>query len=351
MASQSLQYDKEWAESLIGLRVKVPEYWWVALRGRKLHDGKIASFDESNQKWMFVCDSDPKEPYAMAYPGILEYADQTASTYPDFDPYLTAEPVLQFGDEEGAVQQGETHFRKTHHEHWNKIDEENPAAGRRIDPIPWTGGDKQFSVDIDRDRIEEFKDQRGEIKYEKLFIYALPQFRGREETEDLFTWQAARMRNYMLKIVKDADKPYKPRYYKPNQQKVITNNHVARFYGCLLAKMLSGYPSNEQAFSTRDSFDAVEPIKRAMTLDAMKELTRCLHYGDDWIDEDWADYEDAQVAPDEGTAIHRRKFAMVEEAYNKRWQELLKFGKWLISLLSTPVTPSNICSMGRQQHC
>ena len=59
MASQSLQYDKEWAESLVGLLVMVPEYWWVAHRGRNLHNGKISSFEESQQKWMFVCDLDP----------------------------------------------------------------------------------------------------------------------------------------------------------------------------------------------------------------------------------------------------------------------------------------------------
>jgi hypothetical protein len=41
----------EWAESLIGLSMKVPDYWWDDCKSHKLHDGKIDSFDIQNQKW------------------------------------------------------------------------------------------------------------------------------------------------------------------------------------------------------------------------------------------------------------------------------------------------------------
>ena len=92
----------------------------------------------------------------------------------------------------------------------------------------------------------------------------------------------------MTMIIEDPVKQYKPRYYKAG--KTITTNLVARFYGALLARMLSGNPSNSQMFSTREIFDAVEPVKNSLTLDAMKDLTRCLHFADDWEDtedEEW----------------------------------------------------------------
>jgi hypothetical protein len=31
----------EWAESLIGLSMKVPQNWWVGCSGYNLHDGRI----------------------------------------------------------------------------------------------------------------------------------------------------------------------------------------------------------------------------------------------------------------------------------------------------------------------
>ena len=71
--------------------------------------------------------------------------------------------------------------------------------------------------------------------------WALPRF-GDGDNEDLFEWQAARIRNYMTKLVKEED--YTPRFYKPNKGKVITGDHVARYYGYLLAKILAGNPSD-----------------------------------------------------------------------------------------------------------
>ena len=37
--------DTEWAESLVGLRVKVPDCWWVNCDGKKLYSGVIAAVD------------------------------------------------------------------------------------------------------------------------------------------------------------------------------------------------------------------------------------------------------------------------------------------------------------------
>ena len=57
-----------------------------------------------------------------------------------------------------------------------------------------------------------------------------------------------------------------------------------------------------------------------------------MHFTDDWEadNEQWAAYYyNAKEEPKEGTAKHRRKFAILEEAYNKRWQAIVKFGRWV----------------------
>ena len=53
-------------------------------------------------------------------------------------------------------------------------------------------------------------DDRREIRYEKVFEWCLPRF-GEEESESLFSFQAARMKNYMKKrMIEDG---WKPKYF------------------------------------------------------------------------------------------------------------------------------------------
>jgi hypothetical protein len=54
------QISTEWAQSLIGLSMKVPENWWVGCKGFKLHNGKIDSFDIQSQKWNLLLDDRDK---------------------------------------------------------------------------------------------------------------------------------------------------------------------------------------------------------------------------------------------------------------------------------------------------
>ena len=70
MAPKVALIDTEWAISLIGMRMKVPDNWWNRCKGRNLHDGKISSYKESTQKWMLVIDSEPDNEYGMAYQAV-----------------------------------------------------------------------------------------------------------------------------------------------------------------------------------------------------------------------------------------------------------------------------------------
>jgi hypothetical protein len=79
-------------------------------------------------------------------------------------------------------------------------------------------------------------DDGKEIRYKKVFQWCLPRYGDDDDEKHLFEFQAARMRNYMRKrVVEDGFKPW---YYTGD--KVITGDHVARFYGACLCRMNSG---------------------------------------------------------------------------------------------------------------
>jgi hypothetical protein len=66
------QINTVWAESLVGLSMKVPGYWWDGCKSYKLHDGTIDSFDISSQKRNLMLD-DRREPFPflMAYDAVI----------------------------------------------------------------------------------------------------------------------------------------------------------------------------------------------------------------------------------------------------------------------------------------
>jgi hypothetical protein len=188
--------------------------------------------------------------------------------------------------------------------------------------------DEEFSVKITDEEVELMKDENVEIRYGKVFLWCLPRY-GDDNNESLSEFQAARMRNYMKKRVLEEN--YKPRYYTGG--KVITGDHVARFYGAYLDRMLNGGRSIDQIFSTRELLDDVSSIQVAMTKGALEDLTTCLHYSDDWDPKDngvWDDiYDDKKVVAPPSTASHRLKHGRLEDGYNKRWQAIVNLGKWI----------------------
>ena len=92
------------------------------------------------------------------------------------------------------------------------------------------------------------------------------------------------MNNYMRFLIEH--KEYTPKHFKPEKGYVITGDHVCRFYGVVLARALTGNRSVEDIWSTRESLSAVPSIKESMTQDAFKDLCRCMHFADDWEEDD-----------------------------------------------------------------
>ena len=303
----------EWAHSLIGLSMKVPEYWWDGYNGHKLCDGKIESFDLVSQKWNLLLDArDGDDLYLMAYEAVYLYADDDFSTYHEYQ--LTYQPV-RVGDDE--IETETTRYKRTTEDEWEEVilADGDDSGGRPIEPIECTV-DEDFSVKITDEEVEMLRDGDGEIRYEKVLQWCLARY-GDDDDKTLFEFQAARMRNYMKK--RFLEEGYKPRYY--TGYKVITGDHVARLYGACLCRMNHGGRSIEQIFSTREIMDAVPSIIEAMPKGALQDLTTCLHYSDDWDPEDggvWDDiYDDPKVIADTSTVIHRLKHGLLEDGYNK----------------------------------
>ena len=78
--------DPEWAETLDGLRMSVPNHWWKGHRGNRLHQGKIVLFLENTNRWQLLLDDiDDPNHYAMNYEAVLAYVDEQAGTYPRYN--------------------------------------------------------------------------------------------------------------------------------------------------------------------------------------------------------------------------------------------------------------------------
>ena len=83
----------------------------------------------------------------------------------------------------------------------------------------------------------------------------------------------------MARLVKTKD--WKPKYYDPSKDHVILGNHVARFIGATMARMMRGYPSIKDSWSTREASKALSFVKETRTQEAYKDMHCCMHFSDD----------------------------------------------------------------------
>ena len=342
--------------------MKVPDHWWPSFTGNALWEGHIHSinFDADGARYFQLeLDDEKGALYPMRYDAVLHYVDEDQSNFASYqlpdDPLanpagetvrvrqrnrpipensLESESESE-GDDNGEEEDEENDaiYQRTDPADWKKIGGRNP--GRDVEPIPFTGETELFTVNISEEELESLKDINGDIRYSKVFEWLLPRY-GEDGEVSFWEFLAARMRNYMIHIMRT--KGYKPKYYNPTpveecNKVTIDADHVARFFGCQMARMLRGFPSIEETWSTRESLDAVGSVKDCMPQDAFKDIHRCMHFSDDWEleeDETWEDiYPDAQHEPSSDVAKHRRKFEHIEHGFNERWKACVNFGKWM----------------------
>jgi hypothetical protein len=218
----------------------------------------------------------------------------------------------------------EKRYEKTKAKSWTKHSDGRP--GRDIHPIPFGGMLEVFRPKVSDEELKGFIDAHGDIRFSRIYEWMLPSFDG----DSFYEFLAARMRNYMLHVIKT--KGWVPKYYRPSDKKYIRADDVARFFGCQLARSLRGNMSIERCWSTRESLDAIGTRMESMPKNAFEDIYSCLHFNDDWDDgEEWEDntYADQKTCSPDGTAHYRRKFSMLEDGFNVRWKECIEFGKWL----------------------
>ena len=140
--------DKEWASSLVGLCMAVPNYWWPAYKGTGLNHGHICrvEFDGVTDERHFILQLDNKDDgvnYLMHYNAIYVYADVNDITHHSF--HLPKDTVKAALSMQRAV---------------NELNDEgrNEPLGLRIgintgDVVAGVVGSKKFQFDIWGDAV------------------------------------------------------------------------------------------------------------------------------------------------------------------------------------------------------
>jgi hypothetical protein len=125
--------------------MSVPDYWWQQYTTHNLNDDRIVSFDVPSQRWHLLLDTleDGDDLYPMAYKAVCLYSNRQSSSFPDF--ILPHKPIRE-GDDQ--IDAGGTRYKRSSAEEWTQVQE---GEGSTIDPILWTGGAEDFSVNITDD--------------------------------------------------------------------------------------------------------------------------------------------------------------------------------------------------------
>ena len=114
---------------------------------------------------------------------------------------------------------------------------------------------------------------------------------------------------------------FKPNHFDPFDEKHISADHVAHFFGCQLAWAIKGLPSVNNCWSTCEALDAFGTAKESMPCGAFSDMQQCRHFADDWEEKEgdvWNDYlTDVKVELPTEVAHHCCKLAIIEDAFNK----------------------------------
>ena len=80
MPSVVFPYNLEWAESLVGLPMAVPERWWTGYSSAKLCYSKIASINKKAVRnlnvFTLVLKEEPRKRYGIRYDAVVLYANE-----------------------------------------------------------------------------------------------------------------------------------------------------------------------------------------------------------------------------------------------------------------------------------
>ena len=98
------------------------------------------------------------------------------------------------------------------------------------------------------------------------------------------------MRNYMVHLMETEE--LKLRYQDTPIDQIILAENVCIFFSCKYARMLGGFPSIDKTWYTLESLNSIGTVKEIITKDAFQYLYRCLHFTEDWDDEEGVEWDD-----------------------------------------------------------
>jgi hypothetical protein len=133
--------DKEWAESLIGLRMQVEESWWDGCSGSTLYPGRIAAvnFDDAVGRFFLLQLDEEREgeTYPMRYDAVLHYADEQ---HPNFSRFHLPDGLLEDpADEEITLAQLQKRKkRSTTNQRRRELDEQFLNAEEHAEDVSFT---------------------------------------------------------------------------------------------------------------------------------------------------------------------------------------------------------------------
>jgi len=87
----------------------------------------------------------------MSYKAVCEYS----SSFQDF---ILQNKVIYEGDDQ--IDAGGTQYKQSSSEEWTQVQE---GEGLSIDPIPWTGCQEEFSVNITDEEVDKLRYSSGDI--------------------------------------------------------------------------------------------------------------------------------------------------------------------------------------------
>jgi hypothetical protein len=132
---------KEWAESLIGLRMQVEESWWDGCSGSTLYPGRIAAvnFDDAVGRFFLLQLDEEREgeTYPMRYDAVLHYADEQ---HPNFSRFHLPDGLLEDpADEEITLAQLQKRKkRSTTNQRQRELDEQFLNAEEHAEDVSFT---------------------------------------------------------------------------------------------------------------------------------------------------------------------------------------------------------------------
>ena len=75
---------------------------------------------------------------------------------------------------------------------------------------------------------------------------------------------------------------YKVRFYMPKENHLILALRVARFFGCQHARMMHGWLSMKDVWSSRESLYHIITFSGSMPIHKLQDTHQCFHVVDDW---------------------------------------------------------------------